>query len=192
MKVKWISEKVFDNHWFTWYNHRVSNCIKGYKVYFGDEENNYDIDKDVQGNYTISGNTYSFKIKVLNDTSQIYIHVSDIGCIEFSNLKIKNVKKEEYITNGYVNWKGKNIFYNSNVLIKINKQLHEGDTLEFKIDMNLLNENKKQDFIKYLGDNINLLEVQCKSLEHELKNLINSQSWKLTKPLRTISNWLKR
>ena len=120
------------------------------------------------------------------------IPVSDIGCIEFSNLKIKNVKKEEYITNGYVNWKGKNIFYNSNVLIKINKQLHEGDTLEFKIDMNLLNENKKQDFIKYLGDNINLLEVQCKSLEHELKNLINSQSWKLTKPLRTISNWLKR
>ena len=200
LKVKWINEKVFDNKWFTWHNHRNIDFIKKYRVYFGNESNGYDIDFDVQGDYNIKGNTYSFKEKVLNTTD--YIYTSLVPCVEFSNIKIKNVNKDEYDLVNYVNYKNKNIFYNSNYGIKIKKKLYKGDILEFSIDMRVLVENEKLNLIDYLGyvnnsleeeiKNKKDLEKHCEKLENEISSMINSRSWKITKPIRIITNMLKR
>ena len=202
LKVKWINEKVFDNKWFTWHNHRNIDFIKKYRVYFGNESNGYDIDFDVQGDYNIKGNTYSFKEKVLNTTDEIYIYTSLVPCVEFSNIKIKNVNKDEYDLVNYVNYKNKNIFYNSNYGIKIKKKLYKGDILEFSIDMRVLVENEKLNLIDYLGyvnnsleeeiKNKKDLEKHCEKLENEISSMINSRSWKITKPIRFITNMLKK
>ena len=204
LKVKWINEKVFNNDWFTWYNHSTSDSIKGYRVYFGDEDKDYNIDFDVQGDYKIEGNTYSFKIEILNNTNNTIIYVTNVPCVWFSNIKIKNIKREEYDLTNVVNYdyNNKDIFYNSNATIKINKELHKGDMLEFQIDMKVLLESERLDLIDYLVYSNNLLENDlknkkqveeyCKSLEKEIDKMVNSNSWKITKPFRFITNLLKK
>ncbi len=191
LKVKWINEKVFSNDWFTWYNHKTLDSIKRYRVYFGDEDQDYDIDKDVQGDYDINNNTYSFKTKVLNDTNKIYIYITDVPCVRFSNIKINNVTEDEYEIFHFTSYDDKKIFLNENSTIVINKELHKGDLLEFKIDMEILKESEKIELIDYLNYQNHLLEKHCKKLEKEIDNMINSNSWKITKPVRTISEMLK-
>ena len=50
------------------------------------------MDKDVKGHYKINGNNYSFSEEVVCATDKIYITVCNVNCVNYSNLKINNLK----------------------------------------------------------------------------------------------------
>lgn len=168
LKVKWINEKVFDNDWFEWEIHNnKKTVVENYRVYFGDE-NDYDTKFDIQGKYRIKNNTYHFKIKIPNTTNSTVIKVTDVPCVIFDNIEIKNVDSKDYEIFNCINYKNKNVFYNDKSIIRINKELIEGDYLEFSIVINVMDNYEKNRFIEFLSIDNLILNVQKEQLSEEL------------------------
>ena len=154
LSVRWINEKVFSNTWFDWIKHVSNKPIKKYRVYFGDEQE-YDIDKDIQGEYIRKDDNYSFKIKAPCDNDFVVINVTDASLVRFNNIKIKGVSKKDYYVFNYIHNKKNSVFYNDDSIIKIDKPFKKGELLEFSIDMKKLEEHEVYDFISDVSvDNI--------------------------------------
>ena len=55
----------------------------------------------------------------------------------------------------------------------------------------LCNDTDYNRYKMLLTNNVQLTQ-QCKELSNEISNVLNSRSWKITKPLRTISKKIKK
>lgn len=177
LSVKWIDECVFNNEWFSWVNHFSYPKIENYSIYFGDI-NNYDMNKDVKGFYKIKDNNYSFSEKVICDTDKVFIIVSDVNCVSYSELKINNLKSNEYKVYNTLSYNDINVIYTSEFIIEIDKKYKKGDKINFSISMSLLNDSEQLKLIKKLGDfnvifnqKINNLECEIASKNEYIKKL---------------------
>ena len=201
LKVKWIKEKVFDNDWFDWISHNHSNEIKKYRIYFGEEED-YQSIYDIQGEYNVKNDCYHLKVKIPKTTNHTIIEITDVPCVFFDNIKINQLKEKDYIVYNYVSFHDKKIFYNKNAVLLITKKLEKGNWLDFQITLNVLTEQEKNELIEYLSvkriksnflkSDYEILKQEFKTTKEELENMKNSKSWKITKPLRYLTNILKR
>ena len=185
LSVKWINEKVFDNEWFSWKKHFSESKIENYNIYFGDIDN-YDIDKDIKGHYKINGNNYSFSEEVVCATDKIYITVCNVNCVNYSNLKINNLKTNQYKIYNALNYNGKDIIYTNEFVIEINKKYKAKDKINFSIDMLLLDKDQQEELIKKLGDTSIILSQKINDLERE----IDSKSKYIEKLWSTINSSL--
>lgn len=179
LKVKWINEKVFANDWFNWKNHAPTSNIDSYSIYFGDI-NHYDIKNDVKGKYNISNNTYSFKEKVIRNTNEIYIIVSNVNFIYYDNVIIKGLKKDDYTIYNTINYNDKDVIYANEFIIGINKQYKKGEIIDFSICMEVLDYDDKINLIKVLGDEVVLSRHKLKELNNSIedKNKYIDKLWK--------------
>ena len=168
LRVKWINEKVFDNEWFNWNVHNENKEIKAYRVYFGDE-GNYTIENDIQGDYNIKDNQYSFTIEIPNDVDYAIINITDVRLVSFDNIKIKGINSKEYDVYNYINYNDLNVFYNNNSVIKINKRLKKGSNLEFSINMSKLKENDINQYIDKISQQNIILSKEKEIATKELK-----------------------
>ena len=190
LKVRWIDEKVFDNPWFSWNGHNQETKILRYRVYFGDEED-YQIENDIQGDYKVKDNTYQFKIKIPKNTNQTIIEITNVPCVFYENLSIKGCMETEYIIYNHISYQGKELFYNKDAVLLLSKELKANDFLEFKVDLFPLQESEKNSLIESFSVEKVKLENQMNELETELKMMKNSMSWTLTKPLRYLRKLFK-
>ena len=58
-------------------------------LYFGDINNNYNNDYQIENNYIVKDDKYIIKEKVLNDCSEIYVEVSNCSFLKYKVLKKK-------------------------------------------------------------------------------------------------------
>ena len=180
LKVKWINEKVFDNEWFLWERHNYKKEITNYDIYYGDIDN-YDINCDIKGVYKHEKDTYYFEEKVPIDVEKLFITITDVPCVEYNNLSIKGVNLKQIDIYNNINFKNRQIIYNNAFVICVNKKFSKGDILSLSVDLHVLNEKERFDFINYLAvDNIYKVE-EIKGLEkanNEKQEYINNL-WKI-------------
>ena len=183
LNVRWINESVFNNDWFKWEKHNYKKEITKYNIHFGDI-NDYDIDKDVKGEYTINGNKYLIKEKVPFNVDKVYITITDVPCVKYTNLKIDGVDKKKITIYNTVEVKGENIIYNDEFIIEINKKYYKGDIFKLSVNLFVLGEKEKYEIInllaidkyyntKKINDLTNILKEREKYIE-KLWNFMNS------------------
>ena len=198
LKVSTIPLSVWNNDWFDNVKHNYKKELKDCRIYFGNDLN-YNPDCDINVNYKVKDNHYKINTKVLNDTNEIEIQLTDIPCIEFSELKIDGLKVKDMFIFNYIEMDKKTIFYGDGI-IKLVGQFKKNDKLNISVDFKVLNEIEKIEFIDYLSqkviiansniDNlnhqINHLNEETNNLKIEMDKIINSKAWKIITFMRKI------
>lgn len=202
LKVKYINEKVFDNFWFKWIEHNHNKIPNNYMLYFGDINNNYNNDYQIENNYIVKDNKYIIKEKVLNDCSEIYVEVSNCSFLKYKVLK----NNYNIINQNTINYDEWNVFFKNPGFIQIKNSFKKGDMIKLEFLFEEVNENFKNELIydlinKYVNYNNKInslkfknddLESRYKILENSYNSILNSISWKITKPLRKVIKLIKK
>ncbi len=202
LKVKYINEKVFDNFWFKWIEHNHNKIPNNYMLYFGDINNNYNNDYQIENNYIVKDDKYIIKEKVLNDCSEIYVEVSNCSFLKYKVLK----NNYNIINQNTINYDEWNVFFKNPGFIQIKNSFKKGDMIKLEFLFEEVNENFKNELIydlinKYVNYNNKInslkfknddLESRYKILENSYNSILNSISWKITKPLRKVIKLIKK
>ena len=202
LKVKYINEKVFDNSWFKWIEHNHNKIPNNYMLYFGDINNNYNNNCQIENNYIVKDNKYTIKEKVLNDCSEIYVEVSNCSFLKYKILKNNyDIINQNTIIND--EWY---VFFKNPGFIQIKNGFKKGDMIKLEFLFEEVNENFKNELIydlinKYVNYNNKINSLKFKNndlenryliLENSYNSILNSISWKITKPIRKIIKIIKK
>ena len=192
LKVKWIKEKVFNNDWFGWENHKFENKIETYRVYFGDESN-YCLENDIQGVYEIKDSKFIIILEVPNTVDSLILEFSKVPCTILNGIKLNKKQVRNIIYYNCVEYNGKKVFYNHNCILKINKDFDVNERLEIELDLHIMNTEQIFDFINEIGNRtveLSELKQQNKKLEEEKTTIINSKGWIFLEKMRKIKRRL--
>ena len=216
IKVSEIDLSVWNNEWFYFIKHNFKTDLTSCRVYFGDDNINFNYDLNIEIDYKIKENNYSFETTVIADTDIIKIEVNDVPCLRYKNLKIKGI--DVFETNFYNSIKmyEEYIFYNECGIIVLFGKFKKGDKFEFSIDLEPLNKSHIFQVLEYSSyyaneyfklkeiessleeknkKTENLLEEKNKEIEilHDtLNKVLNSKSYKITMPFRYIMKKIKK
>ena len=197
LKIDFIPLNVWDNEWFSCYPHKYKQNLDTCRIYFGSDLT-FDPNFDVQLSYQSKGDVYSFQTKVLTDTDCIEIELTDIPCMEFSDLNITGVEPVHIYPFNFVEWNGKQIFYSDSGMIKLEGNFKKDSILKLQVTLQKLSETEIYHLVEYLSiekikaadmeqENARLV-IEKKALEEEIYQILHSRSWKITKPLRSFSS----
>ena len=206
LKVKWIYEYVFNNDWFSWYDHRKEQFPKNYMMYFGDISD-YDYKYQISGEYKIKDNKYIIEEIVKNDTNEIYVELSNVPIVKYKLEELKNIKVNYENT---IVYRGNNIFFKSPGFIILKGNFNKDDKLKLVVTFEKVEDYEKNNILdyyvsKYFNDTIDR-DNQIANLEFELSDIkgayrqlkesydqtLNSTSWKITSPIRKLSSKIKK
>lgn len=206
LKVKWINEYVFNNDWFSWYDHKKEEFPTKYMMYFGNIDK-YDFKKQVNGEYKIGDDKYIIDEKIKNDTDEIYVELSNVPIIKYQLENLKDIKVNYENT---ILYRASTIFFKSPGFIILKGNFKKNDKIKLVVTFEKVEEyekNKMLDYYisKYYTDTIDK-DNQIANLEFELSDIkgaykelkesyektLNSTSWKITSPIRKISSKFKK
>lgn len=197
LKIDYIPLNVWDNDWFKCVPHRPKQTLDTCRIYFG-EDINFDPMLDLQPLYQKTDeDTYAIEATIAADTNCIEIEVTDVPCMAYRDLKIKGIKPTTTYYFNTITFQDKTIFYNASGLIKLVGEFKKGQRFSFQINLQSLTDNEKYQLIEYLSikkieaddrkKEFDKLVAETKKIGQELENIVNSKSWKLTKPLRKLT-----
>lgn len=180
-----IDLKVWDNPWFHANIHTVNNEINKARIYFGDDYKDYNFDYDIDVDYTVEDNTYSMKTRVLRDTNEIKIELTKGIIFQYKKLKIKGVKYDsiEYHNSTTLFKTKKSYFYERGYII-LKGDFKANEYITLSINLYLLSEEEKNTVLLELLFKNKDLNGQIDILQAHSDKILNSKSWKITKPLR--------
>ncbi|MBR3116699.1 MAG: DUF616 domain-containing protein [Bacilli bacterium] len=192
LKVRWIDENVFDNSWFRWHEHNFNKMPKNYMIYFG-KIDEYNYNKQYSNEYKVNKDECIINTKVLNDCNEIYVELSTSMIIKYEIIDI-NSKCNIYRHNT-IKYLNEDYFFKNPGFIILDGNFKKGFNLEIRIKFELVDESIKNELIEYLVIDRERIDSERRRLEFDNKNLqdvynsvVNSSSWKLTKPLRGVKN----
>ncbi len=213
VKISFLNMYVYDNPYFKHDQHLYKKVIKKYQLYIGNSTE-FDIHNCIEGKYSINELKQGLKIKIPKDTNRIELKLDEVGNI-IKSVKL-NKRSKIFIYNScdfkknkifydlsVISFEGKfltgdELEFRIDIeeLDNINKYkllCEEYIELEKKNDVlnNKYNALKKSysellnnyDIVKKDNENISKSNEE---LNNEIKRIINSKSWKITKPLRMI------
>lgn len=201
LNVNLLNIKIWNNDYFRYYKHsKITTAYAYYQV-----GKYYDL--SVGNSYTItpnqnkiiiipSYNTESVKIKFDSEYSLI---VSDIKCNKTCDINDNcyEFDKKRYCCSWplVIELKG---FFKKNDRIELSFNIELYDSFEVLDILHKLEEknaqliNEKQKIIDDTNQKLEMIGQEKKELEkyyrEELNNILNSRSWKITKPLRALSS----
>lgn len=188
LKVRWINENVFNNNWFKWHEHNFNKLPKNYMIYFGDL-NKYDYKKQYNGEYIINGNNHLIETKIINDCKEIYLELSSSMIIKYKlksiNIKCK-IEKQNTFT--YLN---EDYFYKNPGFVVLKGDFKKDSLLNVEIVFESVKEFEKNEIIAYLIEDREKYKKNVNEASELINTIINSTSWKVTKPLRFIKKIIK-
>lgn len=194
LKINWIEEKVFDNDWFKWHQHNHNSIPKDYMIYFG-KLDEYDYSKQYSSDYKIDKDEYVISTKVLNDCNEIYIELSNSMIVKYNIIDI-NTKCNIYRHNTF-EYLNEYYFFKNPGFIILDGKFKKGSKIEIKLSFELVDESTKNELIEYLVTDRERIDSDRKRIELDKKNIqdvynsvVNSSSWKITKPLRGVKRVL--
>lgn len=216
LEIKYLNMNIFNNHTFQCLLHSSLKKIKKYRIYFGDENHNYDFKYDEQGEYVPDDNgVYKIKSKVLRDTDTILFEpdMFIIG-IYYTYFNVKGEKVSAIYPKNVTEIENSKLFLDFIPQIVINGNFKKGQLLEIEGDFKIATEEKWQNFVrnqntiinkqieKYnndiqeLQENINRMQKEKIEIEEkysmqtiELEKLKNSKGWRLLEKLRKFRRW---
>ena len=199
LKIDDINLNVWNNDWFTHIPHNPKGEITSCRVYFGDENKKFDYDLFYEIDYEIKNNKYCFNVKLPVDSKVIRIDACDVPCTEYKKIKIEGINvKRTKIYNKLI-YGNKTIFYNDYGLIYLYGDFKKDETMNFSIKFKKLEYPEILRIVEVFSiergkvlDSIDEYEEKIQDLNNKLNEVYNSSSWKITKPIRTISYHLRK
>ncbi len=183
LKIDFINLSVWDNQWFTNKKHNAKEKITHARIYYGDSQV-FDPFLDDQPEYKIKGDKYSFNSIVKANTNVIEIELTDIPVVEYKNLKIEGIDTENIFYFNTIDCNEKKVFYSNSGIIKLEGNFKENQKFKLEVELYPLNSMEKVELIEQLSiEKIGLINEKNNILK-ELNKVLNSKSWKITKPLR--------
>lgn len=199
LKIDDIDLSVWDNDWFVAKKHNIKEKVTGYRIYYGDDMIDFDFDLDEQDDYKIEGCTYKIDTKIPADTDSIVIQLTDVPCMKYKNLKVSitgDYKIEYYNT---ISFNDEDIFYNDHGIIRLIGKFKKNQKLKISIELEKMIESEISELLDFVANanieksiEIKKLETEINLLKSEINNVLESKSWKITKPIRFVSNLSKR
>ncbi len=200
LKYKLLDMNVFDNEYFINVPHKRINQLDNYRFYFGDDTNveNMNYDYDIVGKYKKKNNHFVASVKSPCDTKLFKFVFGKFGMIKVNNIKLNNKTINYHIINGACFDDG-DYYYSEFPSIIISKTIKKNQDINISFDVEILNSNQVDTLIynlidkngSLIADNNSLIS-ENNSLKKRINEIINSNSWKITKPIRTIKDSLKR
>lgn len=204
INVSIIDGIVWDNPYFHTVSHNYKKDLKKCRIYYGNHElvghnnNDFNIDLNEEIDYIIKDNIYSVKTKVLGDTSIIKVQITDVPLLKYSDLLIKsNYKNIDFVN--LISYNNSDIFYNDFGVLNVYGNFKKGDSFEFSIRLEKLSEKETIELVNYscyntihLVEDIHKISRDNELLRNDMLSVLNSKSWKITKPLRFITEKLKK
>ena len=202
IEINFLNLYVFDNKYFKHDNHKGKEIYKNYRLYQGDSTF-FDYHNCIDGKYLVEDFKKGINFTLTKDTERIEIAVDEIGnCIR--NIKI-NKKAKISIYNSYEIKEYK--FFYDKPIITFDGDFKKGDIVKIKMDIETFDKGKEIESIKeqidkelkeasniidYLNAEVNSLKDEKNRLNEDINKILHSTSWKVTKPLRKISNKIKK
>lgn len=199
LPFKVIPLNVWDNDYLEFSTHNSGKFDYTYQVYYnyGDGFNENDSEKIKY--LKDDNNIYTIDFSIKEDLKGLRIDLTNVEGIAFSFIKSNILKKNDLLFKDFLVYDDKYITTSIDSQIIINKEMFEGEKINVSMHIKVL---KKSDFLKYINHLIEkeksltqqVLEEQetNKKLRSEISNILNSTSWKATKPLRLLSSKLKK
>ena len=199
LPFKVIPLNVWDNDYLEFSTHNSGKFDYTYQVYYnyGDGFNENDSEKIKY--LKDDNNIYTIDFSIKEDLKGLRIDLTNVEGIAFSFIKSNILKKNDLLFKDFSVYDDKYITTSIDSQIIINKEMFEGEKINVSMHIKVL---KKSDFLKYINHLIEkeksltqqVLEEQetNKKLRSEISNILNSTSWKATKPLRLLSSKLKK
>ena len=189
IKINWIEEKVFDNPWFKWHEHNGNILPKDYMIYYGNIDD-YDYFKQYSSNYNTINDEYIIDTKVLNDCNEIYVELSNSKMIKYSVNSI-NIKCN-IIQHNTINYLNNFYFYKNPGFIILNGKFKKNSKIEIKLFFNTVEENEKNEIIEQLINEREEIKKEMINVGEAYELVLNSLSWKVTKPIRFVSEKIRK
>lgn len=182
-----IPLNVWSNEYIEFTPHKKNNFDYTYKIYydFGDGFNENDCDNFV---YITKENKFLLSFILKKDVNRLRIDLTDISGVSFEIIGIEGVSKEELIWEDFLLYNNKYISNSTDPKIIINKNVKANNKIIMTMN---IKELEKKDFLNIINYAIKE-EEEKKQLQQELEKILNSTSWKVTKPLRYLSSKLRK
>lgn len=191
LKIDTINLNVWSNEWFSTISHNYKEKLKGYRIYFGDDNEDFDYEKEEQSDFIINHNQYKIHTIIPKDTTNIIIEISDVPCMKYQNLKINSLDIKHIYYLNCTKFKENDVFYNHHGIIQLVGDFKKNEKFDLSIEMEKLSNIEIIEFIDYLAtkgiesDSKNKkLEEDISIVKTEINDILNSKSWKITKPIR--------
>lgn len=182
-----IPLNVWSNEYIEFTPHKKNNFDYTYKIYydFGDGFNENDSDNFV---YITKENKFLLSFILKKDVNRLRIDLTDISGVSFEIIGIEGISKEELIWEDFIFYNNKYISNSADPKIIINKNVKANNKIIMTMN---IKELEKKDFLNIINYAIKE-EEEKKQLQQELEKILNSTSWKVTKPLRYLSSKLRK
>lgn len=202
LKVKAIPLNVWNNNYLEFTPHNMETYDYKYQVYY-DYGNGFNEEDSEIFYYTHQNNICFINLDIKMSVKKLRIDFSDISGVCFEFIDCKGIEKKDLIFVNYLIYKDKYISNTADPQVIINKGFKENDNINISLKMLLLDKEHYLELIKELVDldsetkekyslEINKLKGENENLKQEIAKLLNSLSWKVTKPLRKMSGKIKK
>ena len=199
LKIDDINLNVWSNEWFIHTPHNPKGEITNCRVYLGEDAKKFDYELFYEIDYEIKNDKYCFSLKLPVDTKVIRIDACDVPCTEYKNLKVEGIKVKNTKVYNKLKYGTKTIFYNDYGFIYLRGDFKKGETMNFSIKFKKIEYAEILRMIEVFSiervkvlDSIDEYEEKINELNNKLNDVYNSSSWKITKPIRTISFYIRK
>ena len=148
LKLDDININVWNNEYFTYIKHNYKTNIKDARIYFGNENINYDFDLDYVVDYKEKDNNYSFDIKIPVDTKEIKIDITNVPCIKYSNIEVKGTHVDNIVCLNSIEFKQTSVFFNEYSGVQLEGDFHKDETLTFSITIIKMTDNEIKELLE--------------------------------------------
>ena len=138
--------------------------------------------------YITKENKFLLSFILKKDVNRLRIDLTDISGVSFEIIGIEGISKEELIWEDFIFYNNKYISNSADPKIIINKNVKANNKIIMTMN---IKELEKKDFLNIINYAIKE-EEEKKQLQQELEKILNSTSWKVTKPLRYLSSKLRK
>lgn len=196
LKFKMLDMNVFDNEYFYSHNHKYKNQMNEYRFYFGDDNvvSNIDYELNIDGDYYKKGNHYIAKTISPCDTDLLKFTFGKFGMIKINNIKLNGNNLDYDFING-IELNNEIYFYSDYPTVVIKKNFKKNKKVSISFDMEYLTP-EQIDTLTYelmkLAVEKKMIQNENIILKYERNNILNSKSWKVTKPIRFFTKLLKK
>ena len=198
LPVKVIPLNVWKNDYIEHTPHNKDKFDGTYQVFY-DHGNGFNEEDKDNFKYQQKDNHFILDLKISNDLNKLRLDLTDVLGISFKIVNIKGITKNELEWQDFFLYKDCYISNSIDPKVIINKKLPKGKhlTITFEIEeltkkalFNIINDLtlEKND----LQENLLILENENKKLQLNIETILNSTSYKITKPLRFLKAKIKR
>ena len=186
LPFKAIPLNVWNNDYIYFTPHNKDYFDFIYKIYYNSGEGFSEQDSD-SFEYIDLGNKYLLSFKLKKNVNKLRIDPTDIDGVSFQVVSIEGVSKEELIWDDFLFYNNKYISNSNDPKIIINKDMKKESKINIIMKIKKL---EKKDFLNIISYAIEE-EKNKEELRQEIEKILNSISWKITKPLRYLSSKIK-